>query len=649
MTKQGARLIIPLWGEAYASKLVSMTLPALLAPGNLPALSAIFDVELVLVTETGLFDAIRNAKSFQRVSNFCRVQFVSLDDLMTDVPGDYGVVLTYALHRGFVDLGERMTETYLLFLNADFIICDGSLRHLGKLMQEGKRVIHAPSFRVVLEETWPKLQDRVDPSACTLSLTAREMVRLALDHKHLTVKARIVNQRLFHQEWMDQFYWYVDEDTLIGYQWPVALVAIKPERIVREPVLVWDYGFIPEAAPTAERHFIGDSDDFFMLEPQRSTSGEEMVRFGWVSVDGIAANLSKWTTKEQRECGQQLLTIHAADLPPNMPDIVKESQAYMAQIMRRLSGVPQPHIGHGHLGAWFEAAKERMKGRRPSAQLAPEKEVAGPAGGSSTASLSRFALSILRTLYRTSFGSPPEVGPFHPLWLDTHYVMQRIREWKKKAARTLWLTSRHSLFHTVLEGRHDTSILLLDGADGWLRGATPYDACLCELTIDELATLNRLYARIRSLMRPGGEVVFLVSTQRNRLLATDDVDLCRTAFPDVDVSEIHFFGTALSKALRRLYLRASNSFVSRPLYRAATTAFVLLALAPLVRLANALAARRDSSIFSPAATSIVVRFTAKSRMGAPISLPSDCRGVKNDGMQAVPAAMSPTAAAGGRA
>src|SRR5262247_3467108 len=346
MTKQIARLIIPLWGEAYASKLVSMTLPALLAPGNLPALAALFDVELVLVTETGLFDAIRRAKSFQRVSEFCRPQFVSLDDLMTDIPGDYGVVLTYALHRGFVDLGARMMETYLLFLNADFIISDGSLRHLAKLMLEGKPVIHAPSFRVVLEETWPELQARVDPSTATLCLSAREMVKLALEHKHLTVKARIVNQRLFHQEWMDQFYWYVDDDTLIGYQWPVALVAIKPERVVSEPVLVWDYGFIPEAAPTAERHFIGDSDDFFMLEPQKRTTGEELVRLGWVSPDEIARDLSKWTTKEQRECGQKLLRIHADDLP-DLDAVVAESRAYLAQIAARLSPTPQPHIGHG--------------------------------------------------------------------------------------------------------------------------------------------------------------------------------------------------------------------------------------------------------------------------------------------------------------
>src|SRR3982074_3728627 len=96
--KEPARLIIPLWGEVYASKLVSMTLPALLASGNLPALCTMFDVELLLVTEERLFDTIRRAGSFQRVSQLCRCHLVSLDDLMTDIPGDYGVVLTYALH-----------------------------------------------------------------------------------------------------------------------------------------------------------------------------------------------------------------------------------------------------------------------------------------------------------------------------------------------------------------------------------------------------------------------------------------------------------------------------------------------------------------------------------------------------------------------
>ena len=391
--KQAARLIIPVWGEVYANKLVSVTLPALLAPGNLPALCSIFDVELVVVTESRLFGPIRDTASFQIASALCRTQLFSLDDLMTDVPGDYGVVLTYALYRGFTDLGPRMTDTFLLFLNADFIIADGSLRHLGKLMLEGKTVIHSPSFRVILEEVWPQLQARVDKVTSTLFLKSREMVKLALSHKHQTVKARTVNQRLCHQTWMDQYYWYVAEDTLIGYQWPVALVAIKPQRAITEPVLVWDYGFIPEASPSAERHFIDNSDDFFMLEPQSRETGDQMIKPGWISFDDIAKNLSMWTTKEQRECGRQLLKIHAGDLPPNLDRVVEESSAYMAQIYRRLSPTPLPHIGHSYLGPWFESAKERMREKNCGRQVGNRKNPRLPRGGRGRACLHRLRLA----------------------------------------------------------------------------------------------------------------------------------------------------------------------------------------------------------------------------------------------------------------
>jgi len=339
--KPAARLIIPLWGSVYAEKLVSMTLPALLAPGNLPSLATMFDVEVMLVTESKLVDYIRQARSFQRLSTICDVKFASLDDLMPCEPGEYGVVLTAALFRGFVDLGAKVTETFLLFLNADFIIADGSYRRLAELMREGKRVIHAPSFRVVLEEVWPQLEAQVDAQSAVLSIKPREMARLALTHKHLTVKARTVNQRLYHQWCMDQFYWYVDEDTLVGYQWPVALVAIKPERAITEPVLVWDFGYLPEAAPTLEPYFLADSDDFFMIEPQKRVTGEELMRPGGISVDAVAKFLSDWTTREQRRCGRQLLTIHAGDLPVDLDDVIAESRRYMNEIACRLVSVNQ--------------------------------------------------------------------------------------------------------------------------------------------------------------------------------------------------------------------------------------------------------------------------------------------------------------------
>ena len=198
------------------------------------------------------------------------------------------------------------------------------------------------------------------------------MVKLALNHKHLTVKARTVNQRFYHQWCMDQFYWYVDEDTFIGYQWPVALVAIKPERVVTEPTLVWDFAYIPDAAPTLEKFFIQDSDDFFMLEPQSRVTGEELIRPGWVTVDEIVKYLNDWTTKEQRHCGQQLLVFHAGDLPPGLDEVIDESRRYMGEITKRLSPQPQPHVNHRMLGPWFADTVKRISERQASGRASPD-------------------------------------------------------------------------------------------------------------------------------------------------------------------------------------------------------------------------------------------------------------------------------------
>jgi hypothetical protein len=596
--KDTARLIVPVWGEVYAGRLASIMLPALLAPGNLPALSEAFAVDLVIVTETRLFDFIRNSSSFQAAAKFCSVRLVPLDDLLTAIPGDYGVVLTYALFRGFSDLGPQMTEIYLIFLNADFVVCSGSLRHLAELMQGGKRVIHAPSFRVVAEDVWPDLQVRVDVSTCTLALPSRDMVRLALAHKHPTVRARTVNQRLFHQTWMDHYYWYVDEDTLIGYQLPVALVAIKPERVVTEPVQVWDYGFLPEAAPTAARHFIGDSDDFFMIEPQSRESGCEMIRLGWISFDDIATNLATWTTKEQRECGKQLLTIHAGNLPADIDEVIAESRAYMAEVYSRLPP-PVSHIAHPFLGQWFNEAKARRRGTAPFAPVVPD------AGGSqkNRRSVGRQAL---RTIYRYTFGSPPQVSKFHPLWTDGCAVWKNAASFTEGKQNILWVGPGNWLVDGVAENTIDAGMLLSSTNPHAALKNAPYDACVCGLTQRELSIISRFYAAIRPLMKDGGQVLFYVLRTGGLFEGIGNVAE-NLDFPDIDISEIRFYGTWATVALRAVYLRACRILAGRPIL----IGLVLVMLAPLVRLANALAARRDPSLFSPLWTSLSVEFTVK--------------------------------------
>ena len=597
--KEAARLIIPVWGDRYADKVVSMTLPAVLAPGNLPELCRTFAVEVVIVTESRLFDLFRRAPSFAAVERTCAARLMPLDDVLTDFASDYGVTLTHALFRGFTDLGVRMTETYLLFLNADFIVCNGALGHLGRLMREGKRVIHAPSFRVVAEDVWPQLQALADTSSCTLRIEPRQMVKLALANKHPTVKARTVNQKLYRQSWMDQFYWYVDEDTLIAYQAPVALVAIRPERVVADPVLVWDFGFIPEAAPTAPRHFIGDSDQFFMLEPQSRDTGREMIRIGWTSYAQVARDLSMWLTKEQRESAKQLLKFHAADLPADIDAVIEQSRAYMAEVERRLWPAPVSHVGHPMLSRWFNETTAHRRAPDVSAESG-RRPVAKP------------FLGMLQTIYRRTFGAPPRVGRFHPLWADMSPVARAVAGWHRAGEQNiLWISSSISLLHRRLGGEHVDLAKALNAKFGEaIERNAPFDACICELSLIDLLKIDRLYANLRPLVKNGGHVLVYVA-KRGRVFESDHLFLQDVAFPSVDVSQIRFWGDAATWSLATLYLRASRSLQSAPVARALIVSATLLLLAPIVRLANARAARRDSAIFRATWTSLTIEFAVR--------------------------------------
>ena len=621
--EQNARLIIPLWGKAYADKLTSMTLPALLAPGNLPALCAMFNVKVVIVTETKLFDFIRGSRSFGRLAALCPVVLTPIDDLLSNLPGDYGVVLTKALYRGFLDLGDRVTETFLLFLNADFIIADGSYRQLGKLMLAGHRVIHSPSFRVVLEEVWPKLEARVDTEIAVLAVPPRDLVKLALDHKHLTVKARTVNQQLYHQWCMDQFYWYVDEDTFIGYQWPVALVAIKPERVLKEPSLVWDFGYIPDAAPTLQRYFIQDSDDFFMLEPQSKLTGEELIRPGWITFDEIAKFLNDWTTKEQRECGEQLLILHSGDLPPDLDSVVEETRRYMDEIMRRLSPKPQPHLNHRMLGAWFADAVKRIdsgaaRAPAPADRLVaaetelPDLHMADETYRDNTKKGLIARLSNVSTaLQKRMFGLVPLVRRTHPLWLDTAEVATELSAWRRSGRdRILWVTSKDSFFHRLMPARAQSPQLLLK-SNFDVEGELLYDACLCELSLSELSSLPALYSRMRQLVADRAEVLVYVHTLARNPLHANPFAAYEELFPAVDVSTVRFRGNATTALIRKIFFKGTRSFAHRPRLRAVMAAITLLALAPFAWLANSEAARRDASKFVSGWTSAVLHFVVK--------------------------------------
>ena len=375
MGRTRVRLVTYAWGKAYVDKLLDYTLASVNSPRNLPALAKEFDCEVVVLTEEALFAHVRQHPLTRRLETVAPLRLVALDDLIRE-PWQYGMTLAQALHRGMADLGEAMTETYFLFLNGDFVLADGSYERLIPHMRAGERALLSPSY-CVNGEAVAALLDAGRSESGAISLPPRAMARMILDNRHNTVRAKTVSQQIVHFRYMDQFYWQVDTDTLLGFQMPVSLVAMRPEVALSEIASFWDWGVVYDFCPSKTLTVLGDSDEFLMLELRGQAEHADSVLLGWSPPAAIAARMRGYITQYQVDNAKLPLTLHAADIPPQAAAARKSLEEFRDTVLRCLPSAPIDHRDHSqwrfHTHHFAEFAKDPVLSRR-IAQL--KKEIA---------------------------------------------------------------------------------------------------------------------------------------------------------------------------------------------------------------------------------------------------------------------------------
>jgi hypothetical protein len=353
------RIITYGWGERYVDVLLTFTLPALLAPGNLPYVASEVPCELVILTQRRFFSKFNRHPTVARIRELCPVRLVRLDDLIVS-PDKYGMTLTYALHRAFSDLGLAMTNHWQIFLNADFILADGSLHTVIGHLAQGQRIVASPSYCTVAEEVMPELRKHLDPATSTLRISHRKLARLILQHRHPVIRGKTVNQAAFHMRYADQFYWSVDDSTLLGYQMPVSIIGLRPERYVAEPNSYWDFGLIWEYCPWSDICVIGDTDEFTMLELRDRSVAEDQIVPGPPNKKDIAERMVTWVTPYQQHFLKFPLTLHDSDLPPNIDNADALLRSFVDEVMSHTPTLPS-HIKHSqweyHRAAFHDARR----------------------------------------------------------------------------------------------------------------------------------------------------------------------------------------------------------------------------------------------------------------------------------------------------
>lgn len=354
MVRKKVSYLTVVWGEAYIERFAALALPSFLAPGNLPALAAQFDLEVVIMTRKSDIRFFEQHRAFTKLAACCPVRFVEIDDLIAGTL--YGVTLTLAYLRPIAAYGPEMLNRHFVFMNADFVLADGSLRALARHIQADRAIVLGPSFRAVAENVEPALHSLVDAASGTLQIEPRKLVKLSLPHPHITTVAKTLNRGLCHTIHPNQFFWKVDDETLLGRYFLIFMLCLKPERIIRTINSYCDYAFIPEMCPSGDEVAMADSDDFFMLELQQRDQEQALVRFGKPSEEAIAQSLQFWTTAEHRRASRFDIVFHSGDLPVEKLQLAKsEAGAFIHRIFKHLQE-PKPHQDHYYwthgLAAW---------------------------------------------------------------------------------------------------------------------------------------------------------------------------------------------------------------------------------------------------------------------------------------------------------
>lgn len=615
--KPKAKFLTVAWGAEYIERFTEYALPSYLAPGNLPALAAATDLEIVFMTTRKDIAVFERHHLIRLVREVCPISFIEIDDLISSAV--YGVTLTLAYARAVFACGEDMLRTHFVFMNTDFVLADGSLRTLSRHILAGRSIVLAPSFRATAEALEPGLRDAVDPVTRTLAMTPRELVGRALAHPHPTTIAKIVNQGFCHSVQPNQFYWRVDEHTMLARFYLIFMLCLRPERLVREINSYCDYGFVPEMCPSGDTAVMDDSDEFFMLELQRREQEWSLLRLGRMSHADTARALQEWTTAEHRRAAGYDLVFHARDVPPELARVKQEAATFVRRIAQ-LTRRPVPHAYH----PYWVGGVEAWQSRRIAAGLrAFPRELALKRWTGSFRLLPRardrlrqavkgFALSAHEAL----LGRPPRVTWLHTACLDYRLLQSAFESVSRSPARCVLVVHSKELPPGWLPAWNALVATAAGVEDGELERAGyagQFTHALLFLRPRDWASTLGLLARCRPLMAHGGECQVFIHNRDHE--ETDYSNFSFAALEHLEKvlesplhsAEFHYVGGLMKLINQRMCTALGGQFSRFGVRSLPLLIPLLVVILPIVGLTNLAASNRRSDAFVQHCSSILIR------------------------------------------
>jgi len=510
-------ILVPLWGRSYIKQFLEFGLPSLLAPGNIPFLAKTLPCTLVFLTSREDAALLREHAACRYLASVCDIEMRFIDDLIA--LHNYSLAITMAYARTVAESGAQMLDTCFIFLIADYIIADGSLKNVLLRIQAGASAVQAGNFQVSKESASEDFYSHFDCGTPEFNLSASELMKWALPHLHPIVAANMVNLPLTRNVHANRLFWKVDEQTLLGRFYLMHMIGIRPEVPEFFVGSSCDYSFVNEMCPSGNFHIMTDSAEYLVVEMQPREHELLYLRVGPFQPAELADDLAEWTTSRHRTNALAKVVFRAGALPPNLASICAESDAFIQEVSDHLPREAQPFRGHPYWAApvcHFSSSAGSSQGRDFAYPTAKHRLRSRPSWNFSSWNFSWDTGSFLATWKEWVFGRPPAVRPWHPRWPDYHMISRLMRPLRKRARGKILIVSwRPELFADWLGGSAsdfsaiESDKLLYCNEQAYSVLEDEHEGCLLVITESELGRLGVYVERIYPLLKPNGFLLVL--------------------------------------------------------------------------------------------------------------------------------------------
>ena len=516
---RGLCVVLPTWGAGYIGQCLDMCLPSLLAPGNLPAAATALPTTFFLLTRTRDMALIYGHPAWQAIAAICDARLQSIDDLVSEASS---CVLTLAYARVIRSLGVAALDTGFVFLVSDYVVADGSLRHIVDRLLRGVDAVLAGNFQITKEAEASVRAAASAPGGVALSVPPRTLVRLALAFPHPTTLACMPDGLGPHDAQANRAFWRAGPGTLAGRFYLLHMVAIRPitlDAIIAAPC---DYSFVPEFCPEGRVEIVKDSDHYLVVEMQPVTAGLRDWQPGPLSPAAMSASAARWVTRWHRGQAAAQIIYHDDDLHSDPVAARQRADRFIAETDRLLAGVAHPHRHHPYWAGILDHHRATAMHPVDNAALAT---ILGPEGLPKAAGAMR----------RLFLGRMPLPRPWHPHWADLRVLLAQLGR-LACGGRRLLIVSREpghvrAYFLQAATAAGAKAVTHLDPETAMEQAGLPGRPCFdAAFLIQNPAKGDRahaLLAAVALMIADGAPVIFAMSDlsdQQTHALAPVDVE-----------------------------------------------------------------------------------------------------------------------------